>query len=233
MLYNFVYNFLLFLAKPRPKGRPKKNPAKEIAEPPSEETGIKTKNYKEQNEPMQEEDEKTKNAKIAKKGNAKKAAPKGKLIVAEKANNIAVPEEINDVEAEEIATSEVDVKENGEAHVPEPKQKKKNGKANAAMNGKIEVKGKQKKEQAAVVSNDEEATNDETEIKSTEMNVTPEIDGNGIKDGPLSEDDSILQTEEEENWVNESKDNSTKAELSPKTDTSTNDLERSATFMCF
>lgn len=232
MLYNFVYNFLLFLAKPKPKGRSKKNPVKEIAEPSSEETRIKTKNDKEQNEAMQEEDEKTKNVKIAKKGNAKKAAPKGKLIVAEKANNVAVPEEINDVEAEEVATSEVDVKENGEAHVPEPKQKKKNGKANAAMNGKIEAKGKQKKEQAAVVSNDEEAINDETEIKSTEMNVISEIDGNGIKDGPLSED-SILQIEEEENWINESKDNSTKAELSPKTDTSTNDLERSGTFMCF
>lgn len=230
MLYNFVYNFL-FLAKVKPKGRSKKNLAKDITKSPSEEIEINKKNDKEQNEAIQEDNAKTKNVKNAKKGNAKKIASRGKLnAVVEKAND--VEEEV----AEEAAIPEMDVKENGEAYA-ESKQKKKNaGKANAAMNGKIEAKGKQKKGQTAVESIDKkEATKDETETENetTEMNVTSEIDGNNIKDVSLSKDDSILQNEEEENEVNESKDDSMKDEVTVKMDTSTNELERSGTFLCF
>lgn len=219
---------MLFLAKIKPKGRPKKSPAKEIAKPPSEEMGINEKNGKKQNATIQENNAKTKNVKNAKKSNAKKAIPRGKPN--------AVAEKANDAEAEEIAIPEVDVKENGEAHVTESKQKKRNtGKANAAMNGKIEAKGKQKKGQAAAVSIDEkEAIKDETETENEipEMNIASEVDGNDVKDVSFK-DDSVSQNEEESE-VNESKDDSIKNEvILDKTDTSINELERSGTFLCF
>lgn len=183
-----THNFLLFLAVTTSKGRAKKNPTKVVAKP--EEVEIKKQNGKEQNAAIQEDNSKTK---TAKKGNKRKAAPRKKV-------NAAV-EKADEAEAEEAAIpEEEDVKENGEVHVAELKQKKRNaGKANA-MNGKVEAKGKQKKGQtaaAATASADEEEETEDVIIKNdtTEMNA-PEIDENDTKDVSLSKDDSMSQNEE-------------------------------------
>lgn len=161
------------------KGKSKKNLAKETAKPPEEEE-IKKQNDKE-----------------TKKGNAKKAAPRAKLN--------ATARKANEAQAEE----ELDVKENGEAHTAEPKQRKRNmGKANAATNGKVEAKGKLKKGQVAAASVDEKEVIKDViaEIKTSEMNVVLEVDGNVTKDVSFSKDDNASQNEEEKSEVNESAD---------------------------
>lgn len=207
------------------RGRAKKNPAKEVAKPLSEEVEIKKSNDKEQNTAIPEDNPKTKSVRNTKKGNAKKTTSKGKL------NTVA--DKVDETQEEETATPEVDVKENGETHMAEHKQKKKNaGKANAAMNGKVEAKGKQKKGQAAAATVDEKEAIKEV-IAETEINteIKSDVDENDTKDISLSKDDSVLQNEEEENKFNECKADSTKddsnAEISIK------ETERSGTFLCF
>lgn len=176
------------------KGRSKKNLVKEIAKPLPEEAEVEKENDEEQN--AEEDNSKTKNVKPVKKGNVRKVAPKSRL-------NVAAGK-ANEAQAEEETAPELNVKENGEEHTVEPKQKKRNaGKANATTNGKVEAKEKQKKIAAAPVD-EKEATKDVTaEIKTSEMNVASEIDENDTKDDSLSKDDSVLQSEEE-NKVNES-----------------------------
>lgn len=206
------------------KGKSKKNPVKEIAKPLPNEAEIKE-NSKEQNATIQKDNPETKNVKNTKKGNTRKAAPRGKPD--------AAAGKTNDAQTEEAATSEMDVKENGEAHTEaEPKQKKRNaGKAN------VEAKGKQKKEQVAAASVDEEeATKDVTaESETTETNVASEIDGNDTKDVPLdSKDDSILLIEPkyEKIEINDSIADSVKDEVTPIADPSSNEVERSGSFLC-
>lgn len=114
----------------------------------------------------------------------------------------------------------------------EMKQKKRNaGKANAAMNGKVEAKGKQKKGQAVTASVDEkEATKDvSAESKTTEMSVASEIDGSDQKDISLIQNDNS-QTDEEINKIDENKADSTK---DSNTETSIKEKERSGSFICF
>lgn len=226
----YCYNFLLSLATIR---KPKKTPAKEIAKPPPEEAELKKHNDKEKSAAIQEDNSKTKNVKNTKKGNTRKAALRGKL-------NAAEEKTTDEAQSEEVATLEVDVKENGEAHVTELKQKKKNvGKANAAMNGKVEAKGKQKKGQATAASVDEEETtmDESVEIMNeiTEMNqheATLEIDQTDIKDVSLTKTDGVSQNEEdeEENEVNDSKADSIKDESNTET---IKESERSGSFLCF
>lgn len=129
----------------------------------------------------------------------------------------------------------MDVKENGEAHVAEVKQKKRNaGKANTAMNGKVEAKGKQKKQTVIISVDEKEAINDvSAEDKTTEIkyeNVASEIDGSDQKDISLSQDDNNSQINEETNKIGESK-----ADLIKDSDTETSpkDKERSGSFICF
>lgn len=185
--------------------------AKETAEPSPEETEIKKQNDKE-----------------TKKGNAKKTAPRV----------YAAARKANEAQAEKEAAPELDVKENGEAHTVEPKQKKRNmGKANAATNGKVEAKGKQKKVQVAAASVDEkEATKDVTaEIKTSGMNVASEIDGNDTKVISFSKDNDTSQSEEEKNEVNESVD-SIDCEIksvgnTPDLEIPSNEVERSESFL--
>lgn len=224
--YCYIYNFLLFLAVTTSRGKPKKVPAKEVAKPPKE---AKIKKQKEQNAAIQEDNSKTKNnIKTTKKGNAKKAAPRGKLN--------AAAGKVDEAQAEEVdATPEVDVKENGETHMAELKPKKKTvGKANAAMNGKVEVKGKQKKGQAAAESIDEKEVIKDViaETETTERNVTSEIEENDSGDISLNKDDSILELKDEEDKFNDSKVDSIKSE-SNVSDTSVKETERSGTFLCF
>lgn len=223
--YCYIYNFLLFLAVTTSRGKPKKVPAKEVAKPPKE---AKIKKQKEQNAEIQEDNSKTKNnVKTTKKGNAKKAAPRGKLN--------AAAGKVDEAQAEEVDAPEVDVKENGEAHMAEPKQKKKNaGKANAAMNGKVEAKGKQKKGQAAAESVDEKEVIKDVieETETTEMNVTSEIEENDSGDISLNKADSTLELKDEEDKFNDSKVDSIKNE-SNVSETSVKDTERSGTFLCF
>lgn len=128
-----------------------------------------------------------------KKGNIKKPGRSRKKLN-------AVVEKADETQAEEIAILEVDVKENGEAEV---KQKKRNAeKTNAAMNGKVEIKGKQKKGQVIAESVDEEEeTKDVTAENTTEVNVASEINGSDRKDIPLSQNDNNLQIEEEKEEI--------------------------------
>lgn len=120
------------------------------------------------------------------------------------------------------------------------KQKKKNAKkANAAMNGKVEAKGKQKKGQAAteIVEkevDEEETTQNVTEEKNeaTEMNVTSKTDEYNIKDISSNIDGDVFLNEEEENYAN----NSTKDLIQDNSNTSEKSIkegERSGTFLCF
>lgn len=199
-----------FLAIGTSKGRSRKNPVEEIVKSSPKKT-----ERKKQNTAIQEDNPKTKNVKNAKKGKTKKAASKKKLNAVEETNDDQA-EESN--EAEAATTSQVDVKENGEA---EPKQKKRNvGKATVAVNGKQngnEAKGKQKKGQVVAASVDEEkATQDiaaENEIKT---NVISEIDENDTV--VSSSKDDILENEKEKN-VNDV--NSVKEE--PLTEISSNE----------
>lgn len=206
------------------KGRPKKNPAKEVAKSPPKEAKIKK-----QNAATQEDNSKTKNnMKTAKKGNAKKAAPRGKLN--------AAAGKVDEAQEEEAATPEVDVKENGEIHTAEVKQKKKNtGKANAAMNGKVEAKGKQKKGQAAAASVDEKEVIKDViaETETTEMNVTSEIEENDVEDISLSQNNTTLELKDEEDKFNDSKADLMTNESANISDTSVKETERSGTFLCF
>ncbi|XP_011876143.1 PREDICTED: uncharacterized protein LOC105566609 [Vollenhovia emeryi] len=198
------------------KRRPKKTPAKEVPEPPLEEAKIK-KRSKEQGAAVQEANSK---AKTAKKGSARKAAPRGKNAVAEKID-----------EAEEAATSEVDIRQNGEAQEVEPKQKKRNaGRVNAAMNGKVEAKKEEQlKGQVAAApveekdaSNDVIAENEENDEK--EINAAPEIDENGTKV------DSASVLSPDENKTNEV---DTSVDLiKDEPDTST-EVERAGNYLCF
>lgn len=205
------------------KGKSKKNPVKEIAKPlPNE--AEKKQNSKEQNATIQKDNPETKNVKNTRKGNTRKAAPRGKPD--------AAAEKTNDAQTEEGAPSEMDVKENGDAHTAEPKQKKRNvGKAN------VEAKEKQKKGQVTAASVDvEEATEDVTaENETTETNVASEIDGNDTKDVSLdSKDYSILLVEQKHDKIeiNDSTADSVKDEvISPIADTSSNEEERSGSFL--
>ncbi|EGI64037.1 PREDICTED: neurofilament heavy polypeptide-like [Acromyrmex echinatior] len=195
------------------KGRSRKNPAEEIVKSPPKKTERKKQNSKEQNAAIQKDNTKTKNVKNTKKGKTQKAASKRKLN--------AVIEEVNDDQAEEsneaeaVTTSEVDVKENGEAHMAEPKQKKRNV---------GEAKGKQKKAQVIASVNEEEATQDVTaENEAIKTNVISEIDENDTI--VSSSKDDILENEKEKDVsdVNSIKEEST-SEISNN--------ERAASFVC-
>lgn len=192
-----------------------------MAKTPPEEAEIEKQNGKEQNAAIQEDNSKTKNTK---KGNIKKPGTRRKLN--------AAAEKIDEAPTEEVAIPEVDVKENGEAHVAEVKQKKRNaGKTNAAMNGKVEAKGKQKKGQVVAASIDEkEATKDVTaENKTTEMNVASEIDGSDRKASSLSQDDNNLQINEKTSKIDESKEDSMKVS---NLEIQVKEEERSGSFIC-
>jgi len=202
------------------KGRSKKNSVRESS--PLAKSSPKEAEIKKQNATIQEDNPKTKNTK---KGNTKKAALKEKFD--------AVVETINDVQAEEVATPEVNVKENGEAHMVESKQKKKNARrANMAVNGKIEAKGKQKKGQVAVASVNETEKDVATENEITETNVASEIDRNDTKDISLNKDDSVLEIKKENNEI-DNKADSMKNDITPDAETSINEMERSGSFLCF
>jgi len=204
------------------KGRSKKNPARESS--PLAKSSPKEAEIKKQNAMIQEDNPKTKNMKNAKKGNVRKAALKGKFDT--------VAEMINDVPAEEAATPEVDVKENGEAHMAESKQKKRNARrANMAVNGKVEAKGKQKKGQVAAASVNETEKDVATENEITKTNVASEIDGNDTKNVSLNKDDSVLEIKKEE--IDDSKPDSMKNDITTDAETSINEVERLGTFLCF
>lgn len=225
------------------KGRSKKNPVKEIANPQPKKAEVKKQNDKEQNAVVQEDSPKAKNVKNAKKGNAKKAAPKRRLFT-EGSNDVEVEETAEAAEAEEAATLEADIKENGEAHSvkeneeTQPKQKKRNaGKANMAINGKVEAKGKPKKGQAAaIVSDEEEAIKDVTaENKTTETNAASEIDENGVKDVSSSGNDSVAEIDVGTNDSTLPLDASLdpiKDEVASEANES-NEVERSGSFLCY
>ncbi|KYN20442.1 hypothetical protein ALC57_07347, partial [Trachymyrmex cornetzi] len=210
------------------KGRSKKNPVEEIVKSPPKKTERKKQNSKEQNAAIQEDNPKTKNMKNAKKGKTKKAASKKKLNAVVEETNDDQEEESNEEEA--ATTSEVDVKENGEAHMAEPNQKKRNvGKAIAAVNGKQngnEVKGKQKKAQVvAAFVDEEEATQDVTaENEAIKTNVISEIDENDAVVSS-SKDDIILENEKE-------KDVSDAISIKEESITEASNNEKGASFVC-
>lgn len=221
--------FFVILAVVISKGRSRKNPAEEIVKLPPKKTERKKQNSKEQNAAIQKDNPKTKNVKNAKKGKTQKAASKKKLNAVVEETNEDQAEESN--EAEAVTTSEVDVKENGEAYMAEPKQKKRNGKvgkATVAINGKQngnEAKGKQKKAQVVVASVEEEATQEVTaENEAIKTNVISEIDENDTI--VSSSKDDILENEKE-------KDVSDANSIKEESITETSNNERAASFVCF
>lgn len=230
LFQQYCIQFFVILAVVIFKGRSRKNPAEEIVKSPPKKTERKKQNSKEQNAVIQKDNPKTKNVKNAKKGKTQKAASKKKLNAVVEETNDDQAEESN--EAEAVTMSEVDVKENGEAHMAEPKQKKRNGKvgkATVAINGKQngnEAKGKQKKTQVVAASVDEEETTQEVtaENEAIKTNVISEIDENDTI--VSSSKDDILENEKE-------KDVSDANLIKEESITETSNNERAASFVCF